>query len=55
LDERSRRAAPAIQAARGTRWVWALTFASAIEAIAKMLIPKDAKPTQTEAKALARW
>lgn len=28
-------------AANGSRWVWALTFASSIEGLAKMLTPKD--------------
>ena len=42
-----------IQAALGSRWVWALTFASSIEALAKMLISKGAKPTQTKAEAEA--
>jgi hypothetical protein len=42
-----------IQAARGSRWVWALTFASSIEALVKMLIPKDTKPTKAEAEAIA--
>jgi hypothetical protein len=32
-----------IQAARGSRWVWALTFASSIEGLIKMLQRKDAK------------
>jgi hypothetical protein len=30
-----------IQAARGSRWVWALTFAIVIEGLARMLIPQD--------------
>jgi hypothetical protein len=42
-----------VQAALGSRWVWALTFASSIEALAKMLRPKDTKPTKTEAEAIA--
>jgi hypothetical protein len=41
-----------IQAALGSRWVWALTFASSVEALAKMLIPKNAKPTENEAEAI---
>lgn len=41
-----------IQAALGSRWVWALTFASGIEALAKMLKPKDTKPTISEAEAI---
>lgn len=32
-----------IQAARGSRWVWALTFASSVEGLVGMLIPKGAK------------
>lgn len=40
-----------IQAALGSRWVWALTFASSIEALAKMLIAKGVKPTQTQVEA----
>jgi hypothetical protein len=42
-----------IQAARGSRWVWALTFASSIEALVNMLTPKGAKPTEVEAEAIA--
>jgi hypothetical protein len=42
-----------IQAALGSRWVWALTFASSIEALVKMLIPKDARPTQEEGDTIA--
>jgi len=42
-----------IQAALGSRWVWALTFASSVEALARMLIPKDAKPTTAESDAIA--
>ena len=38
-----------IQAARGSRWVWALTFASSIEALVKMLIPKELIPAQAKA------
>ena len=37
-----------IQAARGSRWVWALTFASSIEGLAKMLIPKGQKRNDPE-------
>jgi len=32
-----------IQAAAGSRWVWALTFASSIEGLTRILIPKDRK------------
>src|SRR4029077_17486151 len=38
-----------IQAARGTRWVWALTFASTIEALVKMLPSAGTSPTPEEA------
>ncbi|MCB5943953.1 hypothetical protein [Acidocella sp. KAb 2-4] len=31
-----------IQAARGSRWVWALTFASAVEGMVKILVPRGA-------------
>jgi hypothetical protein len=41
-----------IQAALGSRWVWALTFASSIEALSKMLISKDREPTSSEAEAV---
>lgn len=41
-----------VQAARGSRWVWAMTFASSIEAIVKMLIPGDVAPTQAESEAI---
>lgn len=41
-----------IQTARGSRWVWAMTFASSIEGLVKMLIPKDAKPSQAETDAI---
>jgi hypothetical protein len=42
-----------VRAARGSRWVWALTFASSIEALALMLTPKGTKPTEAEASAIA--
>jgi hypothetical protein len=41
-----------IQATRGSRWVWALTFASSVEALVKMLIPKDVKATTEETKTI---
>ena len=41
-----------IQAARGSRWVWALTFAVTIEALVKMLVPKGSGPTDTEVGAI---
>jgi hypothetical protein len=41
-----------IQASHGSRWVWALTFASSVEGLAKMLIPKDVKPTTAELDAI---
>jgi hypothetical protein len=40
-----------IQAALGSRWVWALTFASSIEALAQMLAPKDIMTTEAESAA----
>ncbi len=42
-----------IQAAHGSRWVWALTFASSVEGLARMLVPKDAKPTAAESDSIA--
>jgi hypothetical protein len=41
-----------IQASRGSRWVWALTFASAIEAIVRMMSTKPAQLAQTEVEAI---
>jgi hypothetical protein len=43
-----------IQAALGSRWVWALTLASSIEGLAKMLIPKGATPPQAEMDAIGK-
>ena len=40
-----------IQAALGSRWVWALTYASSIEALTKMLMAKDAKLKSPQAEA----
>jgi hypothetical protein len=37
-----------VQASRGSRWVWALTFASAIEALVQMMIPKGIKATDAD-------
>jgi hypothetical protein len=37
-----------IQAARGTRWVWALTFSSTIEALTQMLQAEGQGPSGTE-------
>jgi hypothetical protein len=42
-----------ILAVHGSRWVWALTFASSVEGLARMLIPTDAKPTTAESEAIA--
>jgi hypothetical protein len=44
-----------IQAARGSRWVWALTFASSIEGLVKILIPTIRKPTQAESDEIAKF
>jgi hypothetical protein len=41
-----------IQASRGSRRVWALTFAVTIEALVKMLIPKYFEPTTEETAAI---
>ncbi|NNN18758.1 MAG: hypothetical protein HKL84_02765 [Acidimicrobiaceae bacterium] len=41
-----------IQVSHGSRWVWALTFASSVEGLAKMLIPEDVKPTTAESDAI---
>ena len=42
-----------ILAARGSRWVWALTFASSIEAVARMLRRKGASSDQGSGDPLA--
>lgn len=42
-----------IYASRGSRWVWALTFASSIEALTKMLIAKEDPPTSDKAEAIS--
>jgi hypothetical protein len=36
------------QASRGSRWVWALTFASSIEALVKMIIPTGLAQSDSE-------
>jgi len=41
-----------IQASRGSRWVWALTFASSIEAIVRMMSTKPSKPVKAELDAI---
>jgi hypothetical protein len=41
-----------IQASRGSRWVWALTFASAIEALVQMMIPKGTKAADADLDAI---
>jgi hypothetical protein len=52
LSEVTRLYEEVIQASRGSRWVWALTFASGIEAIVRMMSPKPSKPDQTELDAI---
>lgn len=42
-----------ILASRGSRWIWALSFASSIEAITRMITPRDSKPTAEESDAIA--
>lgn len=37
-----------ILASRGSRWIWALSFASSIEAITRMITPRDSKPAEAE-------
>ncbi|MBZ9650334.1 hypothetical protein K9B33_22645 [Sphingobium sp. 3R8] len=51
-----------IQASRGSRWVWALTFASSIEGLIRMLAPRGSKRDDAEheaigaiAKHIASW
>lgn len=41
-----------IQASRGSRWVWALTFASSIEGLVRLLYPRKTKRTDVDAAAL---
>jgi hypothetical protein len=42
-----------IQAAQGTRWVWALTFASCIEGLVRMLTPRDTRHPKADDAAIA--
>lgn len=42
-----------IQASRGSRWVWALTFGSSIEGLVKMLARKTVKRSQSEMDTIA--
>jgi hypothetical protein len=42
-----------IQAARGSRWVWALTFASSIEGLIRMLSPRGSKRADADDVAIA--
>jgi hypothetical protein len=44
-----------IQAALGSRWVWALTFASSVEGLAQMLTPKDIELSESESKAISAF
>jgi len=41
-----------IQASRGSRWVWALTFASSIEGLVRLLYPRKAKRADVDAAAI---
>lgn len=41
-----------IQAARGSRWVWALTFASSIEGLIRMLSPRGSKRADADDAAI---
>jgi hypothetical protein len=41
-----------IQSARGTRWIWAMTFASCIERLANMLEPPGRDRSDTNADAV---
>lgn len=41
-----------IQAARGTRWVWALTFASAIEGLVRILAPRGTRHPKADDEAI---
>lgn len=42
-----------IQASRGSRWVWALTFASSIEGLIRMLSPQGSKRADADHDAIA--
>lgn len=44
-----------IQASTGSRWVWALTFASTIEALVKMLIPKATLRADVDLEAVDKF
>jgi len=41
-----------VLASRGSRWIWALSFASSIEAITRMIMPRDSKPAEAELAAI---
>jgi hypothetical protein len=41
-----------IQAARGSRWVWALTLASSIEGLTRLLVPPDTLRSDADSAAL---
>jgi hypothetical protein len=41
-----------VLASRGSRWIWALSFASSIEAITRMITPRDSKPAKAELDAI---
>lgn len=41
-----------ILASRGSRWIWALSYASSIEAIVRMITPRETKPAETELSAI---
>jgi hypothetical protein len=42
-----------IQASRGSRWVWALTFASTVEGLVRMIIPRGTKRPSADGNAIA--
>lgn len=42
-----------IQASRGSRWVWALTFASAVEGVLSLLVPPGARRTDANTAGIA--
>jgi hypothetical protein len=41
-----------VLASRGSRWVWALTFASGIEAIIQMMVPRGTKAVDADLEAI---
>jgi hypothetical protein len=41
-----------VLASRGSRWIWALSFASSIEATTRMIMPRDSKPAKAELDAI---